>query len=71
MTSALGDGFGDIVVGRLKRNFLFEIKNPDGPPSDRKLTPDEIDFHMNWRGQVDKVETLAEILEIVRGAVSK
>ena len=64
-TSQLGDGFVDMVVGKHQRNWLFEIKNPKQPPSARKLTPAEKDFHDAWRGQIHTVETTDQILEIV------
>ena len=41
ITSALGDGFPDIVVGYKGVNHLIEIKDGSKPPSRRKLTPAE------------------------------
>jgi len=54
--------FLDIVVGYDGNNYLFEIKNPEYPPSARKLTPDEKKFHESWKGQADVVLTTQEIL---------
>ena len=47
---AMVDGFVDIVVGIFGLNFLCEIKDPDKPPSARKLTYLEQKFHDEWKG---------------------
>lgn len=56
-------GFCDIVVGYNNRNYLYEIKDPDKPPSARKLTPDEKDFHDSWKGHIKIALTTEEILQ--------
>lgn len=61
----VGEGFVDAVVGFRKINYLMEIKDPAKPPSARKLTPDEQHFFDTWKGQVDKVETIDDVLKIV------
>lgn len=66
ITSQLGDGFTDLVVGWRGLNFLFEVKNPAQPPSKRKLTDDEQDFHDSWRGQVHVVESVEDALAIMQ-----
>ena len=66
ITSALGDGFPDIVVGYKKQNYLFEIKDGSKPPSQRKLTPDEEKFFSNWFGRVDVVCCLDDVLNILK-----
>lgn len=58
-------GFVDIIVGYNNRNYLFEIKDPQKPPSARKLTPDEIEFHRDWTGQADVILTTEEIIKII------
>ncbi len=63
----MGDGFADIIVGRYGRNWLFEIKDPDKIPSKRKLTDDQQKFHDSWPGQVQKVETVQEIIKTITG----
>ena len=64
ITSSLGKGFPDLVVGKNGINYLFEIKDADKPPSGKRLTEDEQKFFDGWRGQVNKVETIDEILKI-------
>lgn len=64
ITSALGKGFPDIVVGKNGKNWLFELKDNEKTPSQKKLTPDEEKFFAAWRGQVNKVESIDEILAV-------
>jgi len=65
VTSAVGSGFPDISVGFKGKNYLFEIKDPNQPPSQKKLTKAEQNFHINWQGQCAIAETVTEILEII------
>lgn len=71
-THALGGGFPDLAVGYQGRTHLLEIKDPDKPPSKRKLTDDEQEFFNIWTGSVHVVETLADALAAigVAGVVS-
>jgi len=64
-TSAVGNGFPDLVLGFRGKNYLIEVKNPTKPKADRQLTDDQKKFHGKWHGQVDKVETIDEILVII------
>ena len=59
-------GCFDILVGSKGNNYAFELKDPKQPPSKRRLTPDEQKFFDSWKGQVDKVETIEEILNIMK-----
>ena len=63
--SACGEGFPDLVVGWRGKNYLFEVKNPDVRPSDRKLTEPQEAFHGAWQGQVHVVHSAAEMLAIM------
>ena len=65
-TSDFGDGFPDLIVGIRLRNFFLEIKNPDQPPSKRKLKAGQKSFRDNWNGQYDVVTTLEEAQEAIR-----
>ena len=62
----VGEGMPDLIVGFRQRNFLFEVKDPDKPPSKRKLTPDQEKFFEGWRGQCHVVETVFEIVEVIK-----
>jgi hypothetical protein len=58
----LGNGAPDIAVGYRGRNALVEIKDSEKPPSAQKLTPDEVEFHRDWRGQVAIIRCEAEVV---------
>jgi hypothetical protein len=57
----IGGGVPDLLLGMSGWNFLIELKSSDKG----KLTPDEIDWHANWKGQVDTAITVETILIIV------
>ena len=58
----LGAGAGDILVGFRGVNFLIEVKDDKQPPSKRRLTPDEQEFHLLWTGQIDVCKNVDELL---------
>lgn len=41
-------------------NFLIEIKDKYG-----KLTPDQVEFHTSWQGQIAVCRSLEEVLEVL------
>ena len=63
ITSALGQGFPDLVVGKWGRNFLIEVKDGEKPPSKRQLTDAEEEFASGWRGQYDVIKSVSEVME--------
>ena len=65
ITSGVGGGFPDLCCSFNERNYLLEIKDPTKPKADRQLTPPQVIFFANWKGQVAKVETLDEALTII------
>jgi hypothetical protein len=48
--AATGHGVPDLLVGHQGRTLLLEIKDGSRPKSERQLTPDQIEWHINWRG---------------------
>ena len=62
----IGHGAPDLLVGFRGSNYLFELKDPDKPPSARKLTEDEETWHLKWYGQVATVMTFYDIVEILK-----
>jgi Holliday junction resolvase len=65
VTSALGDGFPDLVCAYANKNYLFEVKDPEKPPSKRKLTPDQQRFFNNWKGPCFVIENWWEATDIM------
>lgn len=57
----IGGGVPDLLLGISGWNFLIELKSSDKG----KLTPDEIDWHADWKGQVNVAVTVETILIIV------
>lgn len=58
----------DLLCGFRCRNFLIEVKDPNKPPSKRRLTPEQDEFFKTWRGQVRKVETAEDAIQLVTEA---
>jgi len=65
ITSALGDGFPDLVVAWKKSIYLMELKDGSLPPSARKLTTAEQNFHERWAGYVHIVNSVDEALQLI------
>ena len=65
ITSSLGKGFPDFVIGVRGKNYLIELKDGAKTPSQRKLTPDESHFHALWRGQIDVCNDIGEIIKLI------
>lgn len=63
-THQLGHGFPDGVAGKHGVNILVEIKDGSLPPSKRKLTDDEKDFHDLWRGDVRIIKSSDEVIAL-------
>lgn len=64
---AVGAGCPDILAGYRGRNVLLEIKDGSKPPSARKLTEKQIDWHADWRGQVCVVDSVDAALAVTIG----
>jgi hypothetical protein len=61
----IGQGCPDLLVGWRELNFVLEVKDGAQPPSKRKLTPAEYDWHDAWRGQKRIVYSGIEAVEYV------
>ena len=68
-THTLGKGRPDIIVGKYGFNFWIEIKNPEAAPADRKLTPDEKEWHEKWQGHKFVGHTAEEIDKHIQGII--
>lgn len=66
--SAVGSGVPDLLVHAPAfpfTTYLLEVKDSRKPPSERKLTPAQQEFHGRWRGPVRVVTTVEEALKAV------
>ena len=61
VTSEKGKGFPDLVIAKDFKTMLVEVKDPAQPPSKRKLTDCEIEFHAKWNDFVIVAETINDI----------
>jgi hypothetical protein len=60
--AAVGKGVPDLLVGVRGRNYLLEVKDGAKPPSARRLTPDQRQWHLLWAGQVLTVTSAEDAL---------
>lgn len=65
-TASLGKGVPDAVIGYRGHNVLVEIKDGSKPPSQRRLTPDEVEFMQTWRGKYVIIESVDDVIELLR-----
>ena len=63
--AAVGCGCPDILVGYRGKNMALEIKDGTKPPSARTLTPEQVVWHHEWRGQVVVVTSREEAIRAV------
>lgn len=61
----IGKGCPDLLVGYWGKNMLMEVKDGAKPPSERKLTPDQVVWHAGWRGSVVVVYGPEDAVEAV------
>jgi Holliday junction resolvase len=47
--AAVGKGVPDLLCSFRGLLILLEVKDGQKPPSARKLTPDQIEFHREWK----------------------
>lgn len=65
LLSAVGKGCPDLAIGYRGKNYFLEVKDGAKPPSERKLTPDQVEWHSQWRGQVAVVNNVDEAIKVV------
>ena len=64
--AAIGKGCPDLLIGFGGKNFLMEIKDGEAVLSKQQLTPDQIGWHLQWRGSVHVVKSKYEALKILQ-----
>ena len=65
ITSNVGDGFPDLIIGDRGINYLMEVKDGNKAKSRQNLTDDQKDFHDEWRGQVVVVNSVVSALKFI------
>lgn len=58
-------GLPDLIAAHHGRNYLLEVKQPG-----EQLSPAQVKWHRNWRGQVTVVRTPLEALRAIGFEVS-
>jgi Holliday junction resolvase len=64
-THQLGKGAPDIIVGYMNSNYLIELKDGNKSKSQQRLTKDELDFSLKWRGNYAVCNSLEQILLLI------
>lgn len=69
--AAVGAGVPDLLVCAPTwphESLLIEVKDGSKPPSERRLTPDQVKFHAAWKGRICVATSPDEALAAVLGA---
>lgn len=70
--AAVGQGVPDLLVGRAGVTYLVEVKDGSKAPSERRLTPMQLDWISRWTGGpvcvVDGVEAALRAVAATSGA---
>jgi hypothetical protein len=56
----------DLIVAKNKKTVIVEVKNGALPKGSRKLTPGEREFFSGWRGEATVVESLDDVVRVVK-----
>jgi Holliday junction resolvase len=68
--AAVGKGVPDLLVGYQGKTLLLEVKDGRRPPSERRLTEDQLKWHGAWRGGplavVDGPEAALRMLGVMK-----
>lgn len=65
ITSGVGGGFPDLVVGYRGANYLMEVKDGRKPASRWRLTEAEQRFFDDWLGEANVVKSVREALAVL------
>lgn len=71
--ASIGKGCPDLLVAHRARLMLIEVKDGKKPPSDRKLTPDQVKWHAlakTFGIEVHVVESVEQALGALQSGVS-
>jgi hypothetical protein len=62
----VGNGVPDLIIGHKGRTYLAEVKDPGKSQSRKRLTADEEEFHKMWTGHVEVIETIDDVLKMLK-----
>jgi hypothetical protein len=65
ITSSIGFGFPDLIIGINGFNYLFELKDGRKTSSQTVLTKPEQKFFNEWQGQVCIIKSIEEAIHFV------
>lgn len=65
-THMVGGGFPDLVCSKAGMMVLIEIKDGAKTPSQRRLTPPELEFHSTWQGPLYVIESVDDVYQLHR-----
>ena len=67
--ASVGHGVPDLLIGYANRTALIEVKDGAKVKSKQQLTPDQVNWHANWRGgtlvTVDGIEAALRVLKVM------
>ena len=67
--ASVGKGVPDLLIGFANKTALIEVKDGAKVKSKQQLTPDQIDWHANWRGgtlaTVDSIDAALRVLKVM------
>jgi hypothetical protein len=61
----------DLLIGKAGVNGLIEVKDGAKRPSARKLTPAQVEFNRDWRGQFTVVTSVQQALDAAEKIVGR
>lgn len=62
----VGQGAPDLLCAIAGLTFLVEVKDGAKPPSAQKLTPDQVEWHKNWKAPVYIVNSTETAIDLVQ-----
>lgn len=63
--SSVGGGCPDLLVGYRGLSLLLELKDGSRPPSERRLTPEQEEWHRTWTGHRAVVMNFEQACEAI------
>jgi len=64
--AAVSGGVPDLLVCYKDTLYLMEVKNPEKPKRDQRLTPAQVVWHEKWCGTIHIIRTPFEALDVIK-----